>query len=207
MYTIGAAPLSNATRIACSMDACLSHRFCNDSRHVVSLPRRAGVYLLTYLRRTSARLARAAGTRRPRGVDAPPARPRWPVLARGGLRWAGPRAAAEPSTIDVRAAGGAVRVVTSEPPCLTGRVVATPRSRASPGSRSAIRVRHRSNFRSGVTAHRAAPRGSRDRRRAYRDFPFRYLNVNVFLLNAIRTTRTAPRTGPRHTCDVSVRLL
>ena len=90
MYTIGAAPLSNATRIACSMDACLSHRFCNDSRHV-SLPRRAGVYLLTYLRRTSARLARAAGTRRPRGVDAPPARPRWPVLARGGLRWAGPR--------------------------------------------------------------------------------------------------------------------
>ena len=168
--------------------------------------------VFTYLRRTSARLARAAGTRRPRGVDAPPARPRWPVLARGGLRWAGPvRGAAEPSsTIDVRAAGGALRVVTSvvpgsEPPCLTGRVVATPRSRAAPGSRSALRVRHRSNYRSGVTAHRAAPRGSRDRRRAYRDFPYRYLNV--FLLNAIRTTRTAPRTGPRHTCDVSVRLL
>ena len=177
MYTIGAAPLSNATRIACSMDACLSHRFCNDSRHV-SLPRRAGVYLLTYLRRTSAprlvsparrgRDARAAWTRRPRD--------------RGGRfsraeGCGGPvRGAAEPSTIDVRAAGGAVRVVTSEPPCLTGRVVATPRSRASPGSRSAIRVRHRSNYRSGVTAHRAAPRGSRDRRRAYRDFPFRYLN-------------------------------
>ena len=93
-------------------------------------------YLLTYVGRRlvsparRGRDARAAWTRRPRG--------------RGGRfsraeGCGGPvRGAAEPSTIDVRAAGGAVRVVTSEPPCLTGRVVATPRSRASPGSRSAI---------------------------------------------------------------------
>ena len=141
----------------CMQHGCMleSPIVCNDSRHVsFSLPRRAGVYLLTYLRRTSARLARAAGTRRPRGRGGRFSRAEG---CGGPVRGA----AAEPSTIDVRAAGGAVRVVTSEPPCLTGRVVATPRSRASPGSWSAIRVRYRSIGR--VTPHgtRAAPRGSR----------------------------------------------